>query len=130
MFGEFGVKSLSQGLIAHRSYISQNPEVIRKFLRATARAIKEIAKPANFDEATDIAIRYTKAPLERRESVKLQWNETLKYINFNESSERPFGWMDAKDWNDTVDTLRKTGQIESPPALADLYTNDFLATRP
>jgi NitT/TauT family transport system substrate-binding protein len=126
LFGDFGVKTLSQGLIAHRNFIEQNPDVIRRFLRATGRAIKELAKPQNFDEATDIAIRYTKAAVERRESVRLQWIETLKFINFKETSDQPFGWMDAKDWNDTVDTLKKTGQIENGPALGDLYTNEFL----
>ena len=79
LFGDFGVKSLSQGLIAHRNYIAERPEVVRKFLRATSRAIKEIAKPENFDEATDIAIRYTKASVQRRESDrKVQWMEFVK----------------------------------------------------
>jgi len=65
LFGDFGVNTLSQGLIAHKDTIAHRPEMIRKFLRATARAIKEIAKPQNFDEATEISMRETK----RRRSV-------------------------------------------------------------
>lgn len=126
LFGDFGVNTLSQGLIAHRDTIAQRPELIRKFLRATARAIKEIAKPYNLDEATDIAMRETKAAPERRESVKLQWTETLKFINFKETPQEPFGWMAAKDWTSTVDVLMKTGQVEKAPELNGLYTNEFL----
>lgn len=126
LFGDFGVNTLSQGLIAHRDTIAQRPEMIRKFLRATARAIKEISKPESFDEATDIAMRETKAAPERRESVKLQWIETVKFINFHETPQEPFGWMTAKDWTSTVDVLTKTGQVEKAPELKDLYTNEFL----
>ncbi len=126
LFDDFGVHTLSQGLIAHRDTIAQRPEMIRKFLRATAHAIKDIAKPQNFDEATDIAMRETKAAPERRESVKLQWAETVKFINFKETREEPFGWMSTEDWTKTVDVLTKTGQVEKAPDLKDLYSNDFL----
>jgi NitT/TauT family transport system substrate-binding protein len=126
LFGDFGVNTLSQGLLAEKNYIAQKPDVIRKFIRGTSRAIKEIAQPQNFDEATDVAMRQTNAPPERRESVKLQWIETLKYINFTETPQHPFGWMRTEDWNDTVDVLLKTGQIIKAPALQDLYTNEFL----
>ncbi len=126
LFDEFGVNTLSQGLIAHKDTITRRPEVVRKFLHATARAIKEIAKPQNFDEATDIAMRETKAGPERRESVKLQWIETLKFINFKETPQEPFGWMTAKDWTSTVDVLTKTGQVEKMPELKSLYTNEFV----
>ena len=126
LFDEFGVKTLSQGLIAHNDTIAQRPEIVRKFLRATARAIKEIANPQNFDEATDIAMRETKAAPERRESLKLQWIETLKFINFKERPQEAFGWMAAKDWTSTVDVLIKTGQVAKAPDLSGLFTNQFL----
>jgi NitT/TauT family transport system substrate-binding protein len=126
LFGDFGVNTLSQGLLAHNDTIAQRPEMIRKFLRATAHAIKDLADPKNFDEGTDIAMRETKAAPERRESVKLQWIETLKFINFKETPPQPFGFMDAKDWTATVNVLTKTGQVEKAPEIKDLYTNNFL----
>ena len=125
LFGDFGVQSLSQGLLAHREFIAQKPEVIRKFVRATARAIKELANPALHAEAVDIAIRRTNASVERRESLKLQWAETVKFVRFQETPQQPFGWMANKDWEDTVDVLKKTGQIEKTPPLGDLFTNEF-----
>ena len=82
LFGDFGVKTLNEGLIAHRNFIEQNPDVIRRFLRATGRAIKEIAKPQNFDEATDIAIRYTKAAVERRELCNTAVDRDVKIYQF------------------------------------------------
>jgi NitT/TauT family transport system substrate-binding protein len=126
LFSDFGIKSLSQGLLAHPDYLAQKPDVVRKFIRAVARSIKEISQPRYFEEAADIAIRRTSSPVDRRESIKLQWQETVKFIRFEDTAERPFGWMAKEDWQDTVDVLLKTGQIEKSPPLEKLYTNDFI----
>jgi len=50
----------------------------------------------------------------------------LKFINFKEAPQEPFGWMAAKDWTSPVDVLIKTGQVEKAPELSGLYTNEFL----
>jgi NitT/TauT family transport system substrate-binding protein len=125
LFSDFGIQSLSEGLVVHRDTIARNPQVIRKVVHAVARAIDDTVQPANADEAVDIAIRRTATPPDHRESLKLQWLETIKFIRPATATE-PLGFSSEQDWNATVRVLQNTGQIEKSPAMSDLYTNDFV----
>jgi NitT/TauT family transport system substrate-binding protein len=125
-FSDFGLTPMGQGLIAHERVIAEKPDMLRRFVRATARALSEIVKPQNTDEAVDIGMRLSGAPAERRESVKLQWLETAKRLHTKNTEGHPYGWMSDKDWDVSLDILRKTGQIDKPIAANALYTNNFL----
>jgi NitT/TauT family transport system substrate-binding protein len=127
-FADFGIAPMGQGVLAHERMIAQKPDVLRRFLRATARALDDVVKPANLDEAVTIAMRLSGARDERRDSVKLGWNETLPRLKTKNTEGRRFGWMSEKDWAVAVDILVKTGQLEKPIPVQSLYTNEFLPT--
>jgi NitT/TauT family transport system substrate-binding protein len=126
LFADFGIQAMSEGIIGHRDYLAQKPEVVRKFLRATVRAIDDLKNPTTLDEMVDIAMRRTSIPAERRESLKLQWTELLNYLAAPGTPQLPFGAMTEDEWRDTIEVLRRTGQIDHVPSGSDLYTNEFL----
>jgi NitT/TauT family transport system substrate-binding protein len=123
---DFGVAPMGQGLIAHEQYIATKGDVLRRFLRASTRGFKDLVKKENVDEATDIALKAAKASEERRESVKLQWLETIPRLHTKNSQGQPLGWIADKDAQETLDVLVKTGTLDKAPPIASLFTNDFV----
>ena len=95
---------------------------------AEVQALDDITRPENTDEAVDVAMRLSGARDERRESVKLQWLETVPRLRTKNTEGHPYGWMSDKDWAVSVDILMKTGQLDKPMSVKDLYTNDFVPT--
>jgi NitT/TauT family transport system substrate-binding protein len=125
-FAEFGIAPMGQGIFAHERVIAEKPDLLHRFVRASARALNEVAKPESTEEAVNIGMRLSGARDERRESVKLQWLETVPRLRTKNTEGHPYGWMSDQDWAVAVDILLKTGQIEKPIPTQSLYTNDFV----
>jgi NitT/TauT family transport system substrate-binding protein len=126
-FADFGLLSLSQGLITHDDTIAQQPDLVRRFIRASARAVEECRAPAVFDPMTDAAMRMSRAPANRRESVKLQWEETIPRLRLATNEGHPYGWTAEADWTNCVDLLMRTGAITQSIPANTIFTNDFIA---
>jgi NitT/TauT family transport system substrate-binding protein len=125
-FAEYGIAPQGQGLLGYPDYLARNPDAVRRFLAATARAFKETSRPENFEEAIKIAVEASKASPERAASVRLQWKDTLLHLRTKNNEGKPIGWMSERDWENTVDILRKTGMVTGDVRIGELYTNDFI----
>jgi NitT/TauT family transport system substrate-binding protein len=125
---DFGIAPMGQGIIVHERFLAEKPDVLRRFVRASARALAEVVKPENVDEAVDIAMKLSGTREERRDSVKLGWTETQPRLKTKNTEGKPYGWMSDKDWAVSVDILLKTGQLEKSIPTEALYTNDFVPT--
>lgn len=128
-FADFGIAPMGQGLLANDRTIAEKPDMLRRFVKASAHALNEIVKPENTEDAVNVAMRLSGARDERRESVKLQWLETVKRLRTKNTEGHPLGWMSEKDWAVSVDILMKTGQLEKPIPTSSLYTNEFVPTK-
>jgi len=127
-FADFGIAPMGQGVIVNDRSIVEKPDMLRRFVRASARALDQVVKPANTEEAVNAAMRLSGAREERRDSVKLQWLETVPRLRTKNTEDHPYGWMSNKDWAVAVDIFMKTGQLDKPIPLGSLYTNDFVPT--
>jgi NitT/TauT family transport system substrate-binding protein len=125
-FSDFGVKSMTTGVIVHGDTIAQKPDLVRRFVAASAKGLSEILDPAKADTATDAAMRISGAPAIRRESVKLQWLATLPRLQLPETKGKPLGWTTDAEWEQCVNLLLQTKQIDAPIAVSKLYTNAFV----
>ena len=92
MFADFGISPLGHGVVVHEQRIAEKPGQVQRFVRAVARALKDVVKKKNIDEAVDIAMRLSKAAEKRRESVKLQWQETHQRLGTKHTAGKPYGW--------------------------------------
>jgi NitT/TauT family transport system substrate-binding protein len=127
-FADFGITPMGQGVLANDRVIAEKPDLLRRFLRASAHALNDVVKPENTEEAVNAAMSLSGAPGERRDSVKLQWLETVPRLRTKNTEGHPYGWMSDKDWAVSIDILNKTGQLDKPIAPADFYTNEFVPT--
>jgi NitT/TauT family transport system substrate-binding protein len=128
-FADFGVAPMGHGIVVNERTIAEKPEMLRRFVRASTRALKDVVKPENLEQAVDIGLRLSGARPERRDSVKLQWQETMPRLHTKNSEGHPYGWMSEKDWAVSADILLKTGQVDKPIQVKNLYTNEFVPTK-
>jgi NitT/TauT family transport system substrate-binding protein len=125
-FEDFGVAPLGQGVVVHEQTLAQKPDMVARFVRATARALNEVVKGENLDEGISIAMRLANTAEDRRESVKLQWQETIPRLQTKNSAGKPYGWMSEADWQEASDILLKTGAVDKPFPATNFYTNAFV----
>ncbi len=111
---------ISNGLITNESVIRENPDLVRRMVRATLRGLAYTIE--NPDEAFDIArqavpeITDEDAPAQRAvldASIEL-WR-----------SDQP-GRSDPAAWAESAQFMLDTGLIETPVTVDALYTNEFV----
>lgn len=125
-FEDFGVSHLAQGIIVNTETIQSNPDLIRRFLKATTHGIEDTTRKENVDAAVDIALKYQPRQRHRRESVKLQWLATFARLENESTKNKPFGWMSKEDWDRTMQILMKTGELKQPLPYNKVYTDEFI----
>ncbi|NIR31453.1 MAG: ABC transporter substrate-binding protein [Gammaproteobacteria bacterium] len=121
---DFGVNLMSNGIIANNRYLEENGDVVRRFLRANARAWK--MAQADPEKAVD-AIFESKPQLRRNRDVYLrQLKLTFETLETPSTKGEPLGWMSQQDWKTTVDLLVESGGIAEPVPVDRLYTNEYV----
>jgi NitT/TauT family transport system substrate-binding protein len=111
---------VSNGLITNETVIQENPDLVRRMVRASLRGLEytlahpeeafAIARKA-VPEITDEGVPTQRAVLEA--SIGL-WR-----------SDRP-GVSDPQAWSDSVEFMLDTGLIDTPVDVDTLFTNEFI----
>lgn len=121
-----GVNTLSSAIIANNFWAEQNPEVLKKFVRASQRAWAYSAEHPQ--EAAEIFVKYASAfdvPLALEE---LEGSLTLHYTDFSKG--KALGWSAAEDWTATQDVLVQYAGFKAEEDINAFYTNDFISEPP
>jgi ABC-type nitrate/sulfonate/bicarbonate transport system substrate-binding protein len=107
---EFGAPTLGLTYVTTRDYLSQNPDIVLRFLKAVLKGI-EYARD-NPDEATDIVMQY--APQEDRDHQRFMLETELEAAQNDLSGENGIGWMMPEQWQELHDFLVEFGGIPAP----------------
>jgi len=121
-FSDFGTSTLSHGIVVHRDMISQQPDLVRRFMAATIKSWDYAIK--NTVEAVDALAK--EFPDARKVILARQFDLTIPLIHTVNSSGRPLGFVVEQDVNDTFEVLSKFGDVKNIPSAAAIFTNDFL----
>jgi len=121
-FADYGVNILNLGIFIHEDMIKENPDLIRRFLRATKKSHE--ALDANYDKALQLLT-------ERKKELKLEVarKQGDAYYSRTESANckgADFMYNCPRDWEMTVEIMKKYRDLEGEINAADFYTNDFL----
>jgi NitT/TauT family transport system substrate-binding protein len=110
----------SNGIITNEKTIQENPELIRRFLRATIRGLEDtLATPS---EAFDISKKYVEG-LDQANQLT-QWEILTASIEYWRTKQ--LGASDPIAWKNMQNTLLDMGMLKSPVDLDKAYTNDFV----
>jgi NitT/TauT family transport system substrate-binding protein len=118
---DFGLKLLGASFFVNRNFAEQNPQALRKLLRATARGYLDAKNDVT--GAAAIMDKYMKVKLDR-DVLEEQVRATLDATPVTEGA--PLGWQEAKAWKSNLDLLRATNSIQSVKDLPTYYTNKYL----
>jgi NitT/TauT family transport system substrate-binding protein len=118
---DFGLNLLGASMIVGNAFAEQNPEAVKKVLRATAKGYRDaIADPK---DAAKIMAKYMKVP-EDPEVLERQVEATV--VSTNAPKGKALGWQEAADWEANLTLLKETGGLADVKPLEAYYSNDFL----
>jgi NitT/TauT family transport system substrate-binding protein len=108
-------------MYASNAFAEQNPETVRKLLRATAKGYRDaIADPK---AAAAIMGKYMAVP-EQPDVLEKQVAATM--ISTNAPAGKPLGWQAEADWTANLSLLKETGGITDVKPAGTYFTNEYL----
>jgi NitT/TauT family transport system substrate-binding protein len=118
---EYGLNLLGASVIIGNAFAEQNPDAVKKLLRATAKGYRDaMADPR---QAAKAMAKYMKVP-EDPEVLDKQVEATV--ITTNAPQGKPLGWQEASDWQANLTLLKETGGIADVKPLNAYFTNAYL----
>ncbi len=114
---------VSNGLVTGDTLVAQDPELVRRMVRATLRGVREtISHP---DEA--FAVVRQVIPEMTEDAAPVQRQVLASSIELWQSD--PLGVSSPQAWQDSVQFMSETGLLEKPVEAESLYTNEFVETQ-
>ncbi|MFN8701456.1 MAG: ABC transporter substrate-binding protein [Rhodospirillales bacterium] len=123
-YGDFGVSALEGGVAANDAWLAANPELARKFVKATQTSF--LAAKSNPTAAVDALIKLRPEQARNRESLIRQLQISMESTSTAATAGMPFGRMAERDWQQMVDQLVESKQVPAPIPLDRLFTNAFV----
>lgn len=122
-FSDFGLSTLSNGLIVHNDTLKSNPDLIRRFVRATTQAWLYAEKHP--EEAIDSMLSRVPKAMNRNTELKIL-RGLMEILHSKNTVGKPLGWMAPQDWQQTVDVLFDAGEIKVKSQIDKYYTNEHI----
>ena len=116
---DYGVHTYADTIIASDDFITNRPDLVRRFLRATLKGWRWAIE--NPDEAAVLALHYDPAL-----SPDLQKAQMLAGIPLIHTGEDQIGWMRPDVWQGMIGWLLEQGILTETVELDEVYTMEFL----
>lgn len=126
-YSEYGMNFYSNSLMANEDMMNKNPELIRRFVRATLKGFQYSFNHP--DEAIDILLKYHSEIDDK--SVALQEVKSVHELAISDEAKlKGLGYMDSAKVKATIDLISGAYQLKSQVQPNDIYSNDFLPKAP
>src|SRR5437764_11725747 len=125
MFADYGVNTVSSGIIVQKDLLKSKPDLVKRFMRAATRSLEEAAK--NPEAAIDAMLKaQPKSGTKATALVGLK-NTAALYKGPDNPNDRPFK-VGTKNMTETMALLVEYGGLDKATAgkAEDYYTNDYL----
>ena len=120
---DFGAPTLGLTYVTTQEYLTENPDIVRRFLKAVLRGI-EYARD-NRDEAIDTVLRF--ATQEDPNHMRFMMDTELDASLSDLTDEFGTGWMTGDQWQALHDYLVEFGGIPAPlPDVSVTYDDGFV----
>jgi len=124
-FSDYGLRLMSNGIVASDKLIADNPDLVRRFVAAPVEATNVAI--ANPEHAVDDFLQYAPNAGFSRKVVADQWKEAMALAHTPRTKDKPFGVMDRQDWQETIDVLSQYLNIPKGAVTPDkVYTNEYV----
>ena len=120
-FGDHGANIVGMTIVTRGELIKSKPDLVRRFVRATARSWEEAKK--NPGAAVDAGIK-AKPDLNRQSTLE-QLMVDIDLMDSKHSKGRT-GWGAQADWEQTVTLLKQYRGLQTDQGWTAFHTNEFV----
>jgi NitT/TauT family transport system substrate-binding protein len=120
-FGDHGANIVGMTIVTRGELIKSKPDLVRRFVRATARSWEEAKK--NPGAAVDAGIK-AKPDLNRQSTLE-QLMVDIELMDSKHSKGRT-GWGAQADWEQTVTLLKQYRGLQTDQGWTAFHTNEFV----
>jgi NitT/TauT family transport system substrate-binding protein len=125
-YSEFGVNTVGGGVLVHNDLLKDNPDLVRRLLRASVKAWSYAE--AHPDEAAAALVKQfpDSSFIAQPGQALAQWQAHRDLMRLPRSQGKPPGWVAREDVQDTIDLLAEYAELSPKGAVNDYVTNEFL----
>jgi NitT/TauT family transport system substrate-binding protein len=125
-FSDYGLDIYSNGFLAKESFVEENPDQVRAFLKGVYRGF--VYAYEHPDEAVDIMLKY--APTLERDVIEAQFLLDKRSVLNEEVLANGYGYISADKMKRTIDVISVAYELtDNVPTPEDMYTNEFLPAK-
>lgn len=121
-YSDHGLEAYGNAIIANSETIQQNPDLVRRFVKASMQGIAYAI--ANPDEA--IAIMKQAHPEIDADAAKEELIELYSFATSGEAEVKGIGYIDPERMAATLATVKSALPLKREPALEEIFTSEFL----
>jgi NitT/TauT family transport system substrate-binding protein len=122
LYADLGVNTMGLAIHATRETIQRNPDLVRRFLRATRRAFEEAER--NPEAAIEAGLK-VKPDMDRALSLA-QLRAGMQLVRSPRAQDAPIGTMAPQDWEETLALMKEYQELRTDMPASAFFTNDFL----
>ncbi len=120
-YKKFNLNIYGSGLATTTKLIANNPDLVRRFTKATLRGYKYARE--NPEESADL---YMKGYPTLERGILLEQITDMSEFTRPKDSTHPLGWMREDRWKETVSFISNAYNLKKQVKTSDMYTNEFL----
>lgn len=121
-YAKYGTNTVGLTIFTHTDLLKDNPDLVRRFVKATIRSFEAAIKDP---EAAIKAGQKVKPDLETGLSLE-QLKVGIGLMKTESTKGLPTGYFALKDWEDTVELMKKYMALETPMKAQDFFSNDYM----
>lgn len=122
-WADYGLNLPGVGVFASNKTIKEKPELIKRFLKATAKGWGYTA--LNMDESLDI-VKKAYPQIKEKEVLRRQLIYAIDRIATPNTKGKPIGWHSPKDYEASLELLFKYAGLGKKLTFEECVTNEFI----
>lgn len=121
---QFGFQSYGDVIATSDDFIKSNPDIVRKFVRASMRGWEEAIRPEHREEVLEIIRRYEDLLYKDSAYERHILERSIPLIEAPKG--KPLGYMDGAVWEKYYQAFWEKGVFEKPFDVQDAFTTEFV----
>jgi NitT/TauT family transport system substrate-binding protein len=121
-YPQLGVNTEGLAIIASQDTLQKNPDLVRRFIKATRAAFELAAKDP---EAAIAAGIKTKSDMDHDLSLA-QLKAGMSLMKSPHGPNQPVGWMAVQDWADTLQLMKDYQDLKTDQPATSFWTDAYL----
>lgn len=123
-YADYGVHQPGYAIVAHRDTVANNPDLVRRFVRATLRSVA--AAKADPDSAIRALINWQASVEDQKAQAREVLDVTLSILRSKNAKDDRLGVNVPEDWAAALEILKTYKELKTDKPASAFYTNEFV----